>query len=59
MIGEVRTSGQVRFREVALGRTRIEVRMNYAELPSGRVGSLQNRGQPHAAAGAGPEEPDR
>src|SRR3712207_8849285 len=29
--GEVGTSGQVRFREVAPGRTRVEVQMNYGD----------------------------
>ena len=43
--GEVGTSAQVCFREVALSRTRVEVRVNYTDLPGGRVGSLQNRGQ--------------
>ncbi len=38
--GEVDTSGQVRFEEVATGRTRIDVTMNYADPPGGRVGEL-------------------
>ena len=38
--GEVDTSGQVRFEEVAAGRTRIDVAMNYADPPGGRVGEL-------------------
>ncbi len=38
--GEVNTSGQVRFEEVALGRTRIDVTMNYADPPGGRVGEV-------------------
>jgi uncharacterized membrane protein len=38
--GEVDTSGQVRFEEVATGRTRIDVTMNYADPPGGRIGEL-------------------
>jgi uncharacterized membrane protein len=38
--GEVETSGQVRFEEVAVGRTRIDVTMNYADPPGGRIGEL-------------------
>ncbi len=38
--GEVDTSGQVRFEEVATGRTRIDVTMNYADPPGGRVGEV-------------------
>jgi uncharacterized membrane protein len=38
--GEVNTSGQVRFEEVALGRTRIDVTMNYADPPGGKVGEV-------------------
>lgn len=38
--GEVDTSGQVRFEEVAAGRTRIDVTMNYADPPGGRVGEM-------------------
>ena len=38
--GEVNTSGQVRFEEVTLGRTRIDVTMNYADPPGGRVGEV-------------------
>ena len=37
---EVETSGQVRFEEVAEGRTRIDVTMNYADPPGGRVGEV-------------------
>jgi uncharacterized membrane protein len=37
---DVETSGQVRFEEVAEGRTRIDVTMNYADPPGGRVGEL-------------------
>ena len=36
---EVETSGQVRFEEVADGRTRIDVTMNYADPPGGKSGS--------------------
>jgi len=38
--GEVDTSGQVRFEGVAPGRTRIEVTMNYADPPGGRIGEV-------------------
>ena len=38
--GEVDTSGQVRFEEVSTGRTRIDVTMNYADPPGGRVGEV-------------------
>lgn len=38
--GEVETSGEVRFEEVGEGRTRIEVTMNYADPPGGRVGEV-------------------
>ena len=38
--GEVVTSGEARFEEVAPGRTRIEVTMNYADPPGGRVGEV-------------------
>jgi len=37
---EVDTSGQVRFEEVAQGRTRIDVTMNYADPPGGKVGEV-------------------
>src|ERR671917_2289559 len=36
--GDVMTSGEARFEEVAPGRTRIEVTMNYSDPPGGRVG---------------------
>ena len=36
--GEVMTSGEVRFEEAGLGRTRVEVTMNYADPPGGAVG---------------------
>ncbi|HZC82815.1 MAG TPA: hypothetical protein VE194_00175, partial [Rubrobacter sp.] len=38
--GEVNTSGQVRFEEIAPGRTRIDVTMNYADPPGGRLGEV-------------------
>ncbi len=37
---EVETSGQVRFEEVAEGRTRIDVTMNYADPPGGKAGEV-------------------
>jgi uncharacterized membrane protein len=36
--GEVMTSGEARFEEVAPGRTRVDVTMNYADPPGGRAG---------------------
>ena len=36
--GDVQSSGQVRFEELGSGRTRVEVTMNYADLPGGAVG---------------------
>jgi uncharacterized membrane protein len=41
--GEVGTSGQVRFEEVAPGRTRVDVTMNYADPPGGKVGEVASR----------------
>lgn len=38
--GEVDTSGEVRFEEVAADRTRIDVTMNYADPPGGKVGEI-------------------
>ena len=38
--GEVENSGQVRFEEVAEGRTRIDVTVNYADPPGGRLGEV-------------------
>ena len=38
--GEVENSGQVRFEEVGVDRTRIEVTMNYADPPGGKVGEV-------------------
>src|SRR5215211_6124253 len=36
--GEVMTSGEVRFEEIAPGRTQVDVTMNYADPPGGAVG---------------------
>jgi uncharacterized membrane protein len=36
--GEVMTSGEARFEEVAPGRTRVDVTMNYSDPPGGVVG---------------------
>lgn len=36
--GEVMTSGEVRFEEVATDRTRVDLTMNYADPPGGKVG---------------------
>ncbi len=36
--GEIMTSGEVRLDEVSPGRTRVEVTMNYADPPGGKVG---------------------
>ncbi len=38
--GEVDTSGQIRFEEVATGRTRVDVTMNYADPPGGKIGEI-------------------
>lgn len=38
--GDVMTSGEVRFDEVQPGRTRIEVTMNYADPPGGKLGEI-------------------
>ena len=38
--GEVDNSGQVRFEEVAEGRTRVDVTLTYADPPGGRLGEL-------------------
>ena len=38
--GQVETSGEVRFEEVAAGRTRIDVTMNYADPPGGKIGEV-------------------
>ena len=41
--GEVGTSGQVRIREAGSERTRVEVQMNYADPPGGKVGEVASR----------------
>ncbi len=41
--GVVQTSGQVRFQEVGESRTRVEVQMNYADPPGGKVGEAASR----------------
>jgi uncharacterized membrane protein len=41
--GSVNTSGQVRFQELGPERTRVEVTMNYADPPGGRVGEVGSR----------------
>lgn len=41
--GDVGTSGQVRFRDAGDGRTRVEVQMNYANPPGGKVGETASR----------------
>ena len=41
--GDVGTSGQVRFREAGENRTRVEVQMNYADPPGGKVGEVASR----------------
>ena len=38
--GQVMTSGEVRFEEVLPDRTRVEVTMNYANPPGGKVGEV-------------------
>jgi uncharacterized membrane protein len=38
--GEVMTSGEATFEEVAPDRTRIEVTMNYADPPGGKIGEV-------------------
>jgi len=41
--GDVQTSGQVRFKEVAPDRTRVEVQMNYWDTPGGAIGEAASR----------------
>lgn len=41
--GQVQTSGQVRFQEIGEGRTRVEVVMNYANPPGGKVGESASK----------------
>jgi uncharacterized membrane protein len=38
--GQVMTSGEVRFEEILSDRTRVEVTMNYADPPGGKVGEV-------------------
>ena len=41
--GNVQTSGEVRFQEVGAGRTRVEVTMQYWDLPGGKIGEVGSR----------------
>ena len=41
--GNVETSGQVRFQELGSERTRVEVTMNYADPPGGRIGEVGSK----------------
>src|ERR687895_1218657 len=41
--GNVQTSGQVRFQELGPERTRVEVTMNYANPPGGKLGEVGSR----------------
>src|SRR5215210_2165351 len=41
--GEVGTSGQVRFQGAGQNRTRVEVQMNYADPPGGKVGEVASK----------------
>ena len=41
--GDVQTSGQVRFQELGPERTRVEVTMNYADPPGGRLGEVGSK----------------
>ncbi len=41
--GDVQTSGQVRFQELGPDRTRIDVTMNYANPPGGKVGEVASK----------------
>jgi uncharacterized membrane protein len=41
--GDVQTSGQVRFQELGPERTRVEVTMNYADPPGGKLGEVGSR----------------
>jgi uncharacterized membrane protein len=41
--GNVQTSGQVRFQELGSDRTRIDVTMNYADPPGGKVGEAASK----------------
>ena len=41
--GNVQTSGQVRFQELGPNQTRIDVTMNYADPPGGKVGEVASK----------------
>ncbi len=41
--GNVETSGQVRFQELGSERTRVEVTLNYADLPGGKIGEVGSK----------------
>ena len=41
--GNIDTSGEVRFQELGSDRTRVEVTMNYADPPGGRLGEVGSR----------------
>lgn len=41
--GDLQTSGQVHFEEVTPTRTKIEVQMQYADVPAGRLGEAASR----------------
>jgi len=41
--GDVQTSGQVRFQELGPNQTRIDVTMNYADPPGGKVGEVASK----------------
>src|SRR3712207_3317451 len=41
--GNVQNSGQVRFQELGPERTRVEVTMNYADPPGGKIGEVGSR----------------
>ena len=41
--GNVQTSGQVRFQELGPERTRVEVTMNYADPPGGKLGEVGSK----------------
>ena len=41
--GDVQTSGQVRFRELSEGNTRVETTINYWDPPAGRLGEVASR----------------
>ncbi len=41
--GNIQTSGEVRFQELGPERTRVEVTMNYADPPGGKIGEVGSR----------------